>query len=74
MEGTPLNIVNPSIQIKSERRNEVMICIRIRLHCVQEKASERPTMTTILLMLNGNLVDFSEPSQPSFFANTKTPT
>lgn len=74
MEGTPLNIVDPSIQVQSEISDEVMKCIRIGLHCVQEKASERPTMTTILLMLNSDLVDFFEPSQPAYFTNTKTPT
>ncbi|XP_038893794.1 putative receptor-like protein kinase At4g00960 [Benincasa hispida] len=71
-EGTPLNIVDPSIEIQSEIRNEVVRCIHVGLLCIQEKVDERPKMTTVLLMLNDDLTDFPTPSQPSFFMNART--
>ncbi|KAG7019663.1 Cysteine-rich receptor-like protein kinase 29, partial [Cucurbita argyrosperma subsp. argyrosperma] len=73
-EGTALNIVDPCVEIRSEMmRNEATRCIQIGLLCIQEKVCERPTMGTILLLLNGDLADFPTPSQPSFFMNTKNP-
>ncbi|XP_038876627.1 cysteine-rich receptor-like protein kinase 29 isoform X2 [Benincasa hispida] len=71
-EGTPLNIVDPSIEVQREIRNKVTRCIHIGLLCIQEKVDERPKMTTVLLMLNGDLTNFPNPSQPSFFMNDRT--
>ncbi|KAL4012235.1 hypothetical protein IC575_029331 [Cucumis melo] len=71
-EGTPLNIVDPSIEIQKEVENEVTRIIHVGLLCIQEKVDERPKMTTVLLMVNGDLTDFPKPSQPSFFMNAST--
>ncbi|XP_022720840.1 cysteine-rich receptor-like protein kinase 10 [Durio zibethinus] len=53
-------------------RNVVIRCIQIGLLCVQEDPVDRPTMTTIVLMLNSYSVTLSLPNQPAFFLHNGT--
>ena len=53
-------------------RNEVIRCIQIGLLCVQEDPVDRPTMATIVLMLNSYSVTLPLPNQPAFFIHSKT--
>ena len=46
---------------------EMLRCIKIGLLCVQENVSERPSMTSVVLMLNGNLDPIPTPTQPASF-------
>ncbi|KAK7293108.1 hypothetical protein RJT34_15969 [Clitoria ternatea] len=41
-------------------------CIHIGLLCVQESASDRPTMATVISMLNSEIVDLPPPRKPAF--------
>ena len=45
--------------------NEVSRCIQIGLLCVQEHATDRPTMSTVVFML-GNDTHLPSPKQPAF--------
>ena len=45
--------------------NEVSRCIQIGLLCVQEHATDRPTMSTVVFML-GNDTPLPSPKQPAF--------
>ena len=45
--------------------NEVSRCIQIGLLCVQEHATDRPTMSTVVFML-GNDTTLPSPKQPAF--------
>ncbi|EXB50923.1 Cysteine-rich receptor-like protein kinase 25 [Morus notabilis] len=65
-EGTPLELLDPTIR-HSFPRNEVMRCIHMGLLCVQENPALRPTMATIVLMLNSYSVTLPVPQQPAFF-------
>ncbi|XP_029126520.1 putative receptor-like protein kinase At4g00960 [Cajanus cajan] len=69
-EGRAINIVDPSLN--SNSRNEMMRCIHIGLLCVQEKSSDRPTMATILLMLNSYSLSLPIPAEPAFYMNSRT--
>ncbi|AES63672.2 G-type lectin S-receptor-like Serine/Threonine-kinase [Medicago truncatula] len=44
----------------------ILRCIHIGLLCVQEIAKERPTMATVVSMLNSEIVKLPHPSQPAF--------
>jgi hypothetical protein len=44
---------------------EISRCIQIGLLCVQEHATDRPTMSTVVLML-GNGTPLPYPKQPAF--------
>ncbi|KAL6333812.1 hypothetical protein AAG906_028998 [Vitis piasezkii] len=52
-EDKALDIIDPSLE-KSYPTDEVLRCIQIGLLCVQESATDRPTMLTIIFMLGNN--------------------
>ncbi|XP_065877830.1 G-type lectin S-receptor-like serine/threonine-protein kinase At1g61370 [Euphorbia lathyris] len=53
--------------------SEVSRCVNIGLLCVQDHASERPTMASIVSMLSGEKTNLPEPKQPTFtFHNVPT--
>ncbi|EOY28547.1 Cysteine-rich RLK 29, putative isoform 1 [Theobroma cacao] len=53
-EGTALNLIDPTLRDGS--RNEMLRCIHIGLLCVQENVADRPTMATVVLMLNSSSI------------------
>ncbi|RZB43814.1 Cysteine-rich receptor-like protein kinase 8 [Glycine soja] len=69
-EQTAINIVDPSLNNNS--RNEMMRCIHIGLLCVQENLADRPTMATIMLMLDNYSLSLPIPAKPAFYMNSRT--
>ncbi|KAL2495140.1 G-type lectin S-receptor-like serine/threonine-protein kinase SD1-13 [Forsythia ovata] len=51
---------------KAESYGEMVRCIHIALLCVQEFSKDRPTISTVLAMLNWEIVDLPVPEQPVF--------
>ena len=51
-----------------------MRCVHIALLCVQENVAKRPTMNTIVLMLNSNSQSLPVPSEPAFLLRNSTGT
>ena len=45
----------------------MMKCMHIGLLCVQESVADRPTMASVVHMLNSDSVTLPEPSKPGFF-------
>ncbi|GLT30977.1 hypothetical protein SLA2020_057470 [Shorea laevis] len=71
-DGRPLELLDPILG-DSYARNEVIRCIQIGLLCVQEDPAERPTMATIVLMLNSySSVTLPLPNEPAFFPHSRT--
>ncbi|GKV19274.1 hypothetical protein SLEP1_g29560 [Rubroshorea leprosula] len=70
-DGRPLELLDPILG-DSYARNEVIRCIQIGLLCVQEDPAERPTMATIVLMLNSYSVTVPLPNEPAFFLHSRT--
>ncbi|KAL9456258.1 hypothetical protein AB3S75_005475 [Citrus x aurantiifolia] len=70
-DGTPLQLLDPNLT-DSYSRNEVIRCIHLGLLCVQEDLAERPSMATIVLMLNSYSVTLPSPQQPAFFIGSRT--
>ncbi|KAK2644349.1 hypothetical protein Ddye_019544, partial [Dipteronia dyeriana] len=65
-EGTTLNVIDSTLREGS--RNEMMKCIHIGLLCVQESVSDRPTMASVIHMLNSDSAGtLPAPSKPGFF-------
>ncbi|KAL4288961.1 hypothetical protein AHAS_Ahas19G0338500 [Arachis hypogaea] len=69
MEGRAANIIDPSLSNSAE--NEILRCIHIGLLCVQENLVERPTMASIVLMLNSSSLSLPVPMEPAFFAGSR---
>ncbi|GMJ14619.1 cysteine-rich RLK (RECEPTOR-like protein kinase) 29 [Hibiscus trionum] len=67
-QGTAMNLIDPTLRDGS--RNEMMRCIHVGLLCVQENVADRPTMATVILMLNSFSVSLPMPSQPAFFMHS----
>ncbi|KAF5206495.1 Cysteine-rich receptor-like protein kinase, partial [Thalictrum thalictroides] len=63
-EGTALELIEPSLEDRYSR-TEVMRCIHIGLLCVQEDMRIRPTMASIVLMLNSYSTTMPLPSAPA---------
>ncbi|KAH0941657.1 hypothetical protein HID58_001294, partial [Brassica napus] len=67
---TPLELVAPVI-VRNCQVNKVVRCIHIGLLCVQEDPANRPTLSTIVMMLSSNTVTLPVPKQPKFFAQSR---
>ncbi|TXG47131.1 hypothetical protein EZV62_026425 [Acer yangbiense] len=70
-DGTPMQLLDSTLT-DSYSRNEVIRCIHIGLLCVQEDPAVRPTMATVVLMLNSYSVTLALPQQPAFFYGNRT--
>ncbi|KAJ0081479.1 hypothetical protein Patl1_10997 [Pistacia atlantica] len=64
-EGTTTNLIDPTLSVGS--KNEMIRCIHIGLLCVQENVVDRPTMASVVVMLNSNSLSLQLPSEPAFF-------
>ncbi|KAF3680210.1 Cysteine-rich receptor-like protein kinase 25 [Capsicum annuum] len=71
--GTPLEILDPNIDTESYSRQEVIQCIHLGLLCVQEDVEQRPTIASVVLMLNSYSVTLPIPQQPPtyFFLSSR---
>ncbi|KAI3881251.1 hypothetical protein MKW92_003408 [Papaver armeniacum] len=66
--GSALELLDASFK-ENCSRSEVMRCIHIALLCVQHSIANRPTMTTVILMLNSNSVTLPTPTRPGYLAS-----
>ncbi|XP_030972920.1 cysteine-rich receptor-like protein kinase 10 [Quercus lobata] len=71
--GTSLELLDPTIR-DSYSEIEVNRCIHIALLCVQENPAERPTMDSIILMLNSDSVPMLSPQPPAVFLQSRAQT
>ncbi|XP_022142346.1 cysteine-rich receptor-like protein kinase 29 [Momordica charantia] len=70
MEGTVTNIIDPILARTCI--DEIVKCIHLGLLCVQENVASRPTMASVVLMLNSNSLTLPVPSRPGFFLQSNT--
>ncbi|KAL5713580.1 non-specific serine/threonine protein kinase [Ranunculus cassubicifolius] len=54
--------------LNSYSANEVIRCIHIGLLCVQDNLVDRPTMSSVVFMLNSSSVALETPSAPPFMS------
>ncbi|KAK3429145.1 hypothetical protein EUGRSUZ_E00548 [Eucalyptus grandis] len=47
-------------------------CINVGLLCTQERAKDRPSISTVISMINSEIVDLPRPKQPAFTARKIT--
>ncbi|XP_058072824.1 cysteine-rich receptor-like protein kinase 10 [Magnolia sinica] len=65
-EGKALELIDPLLA-RSNPASEVFRWIHIGLLCVQEDAADRPTMSSVILMLGSESMALPQPTQPGFF-------
>ncbi|KDP38977.1 hypothetical protein JCGZ_00734 [Jatropha curcas] len=64
-KGTPLELVDENIK-DSNTQSEVVRCINLALLCVQGRPEDRPTMSSVVVMLSSDN-PLAEPKQPGFY-------
>ncbi|WOG89932.1 hypothetical protein DCAR_0209173 [Daucus carota subsp. sativus] len=69
-EGKASNVIDPLLINNSESVREIIRCIHIGLLCVQEHVANRPTMASVVLMLNSFSLTLAVPTQPAFFMHS----
>ncbi|XP_054795174.1 G-type lectin S-receptor-like serine/threonine-protein kinase At1g11330 isoform X1 [Prosopis cineraria] len=60
-----ITFIDPEISA-ADFINEVRRCMHIGLLCVQELARDRPSMATVMSMLNSDIVNLPPPCHPAF--------
>ncbi|XP_039169846.1 putative receptor-like protein kinase At4g00960 [Eucalyptus grandis] len=65
-DSRPLEVLDPTIE-DSYSRDEVLRCLHMCLLCIQEDPAIRPTMATVVFMLNSNSINLPLPQHPAFF-------
>ncbi|XAR53750.1 Non-specific serine/threonine protein kinase [Bertholletia excelsa] len=65
-EGMASNLVDPILRNGSGSMQEMIRCIHIGLLCVQENVTNRPTMASVILMLNSSSLTLLAPSESAF--------
>ncbi|KAI5393057.1 cysteine-rich receptor-like protein kinase 44 isoform X1 [Lathyrus oleraceus] len=68
-EGVATNIIDPTLN--NDSRNEIMRCIHIGLLCVQENVASRPTMASVVVMLNSHSITLPIPLEPAFHMDVR---
>ncbi|XP_059623095.1 G-type lectin S-receptor-like serine/threonine-protein kinase B120 [Cornus florida] len=67
-----MEMIDPKIA-DSCCQNEVLRCIQVGMLCVQDMAFDRPTMSSVLLMLEGQSTSMQMPRRPSFTSMRRSP-
>lgn len=63
---TAMEIIDPYL-LGDSSQDEILRCLHIGLSCVQEDPKDRPTMSTISIMLDSNTIPSKAPSRPGFY-------
>ncbi|KAL8249233.1 hypothetical protein R6Q59_006101 [Mikania micrantha] len=64
---TAANIIDPILKIGTSSLRDIIRSIHIGLLCVQEKVVDRPTMASVILMLNSFSITLPVPTLPAIF-------
>ncbi|RDX66573.1 G-type lectin S-receptor-like serine/threonine-protein kinase, partial [Mucuna pruriens] len=65
VEERALELVDDNL-VDVATSSEILRCIHVGLLCVQHRPENRPSMSSVILMLNGGKL-FPEPGQPGFY-------
>ncbi|CAL5344663.1 unnamed protein product [Camellia sinensis] len=64
-EGKGLELIDPLLTVSCDL-DEFLRYMHIGLLCVQEDAYDRPTMSSVVVMLKNDIVTLSQPERPAF--------
>ncbi|KAI3958861.1 hypothetical protein MKX01_023537 [Papaver californicum] len=67
-KGLVMELLDSSLK-ENCSKNELMRCVHISLLCVQDNVADRPTMASIILMLDSNSVTLPIPTRPVYFVS-----
>ncbi|CAL5411021.1 unnamed protein product [Camellia sinensis] len=67
IEGNAIKLVDEKLETSTMLMSEVIKCIQIGLLCVQQRPEDRPTMSSVVLMLDNEGAMLPRPKQPGFY-------
>ncbi|XP_028113529.1 G-type lectin S-receptor-like serine/threonine-protein kinase At4g27290 [Camellia sinensis] len=67
IEGNAINLVDEKLETSTMLMSEVIKCIQIGLLCVQQRPTDRPTMSSVVSMLDNEGAMLPRPKQPGFY-------
>ncbi|KAG9141890.1 hypothetical protein Leryth_009262 [Lithospermum erythrorhizon] len=65
-EGNGIELIDPLLKKDSCPISQVLRCIQVGLLCVQQRPDDRPTMSSVLMMLDSETSLLPEPKRPGF--------
>ncbi|GLU23237.1 hypothetical protein SLE2022_392600 [Rubroshorea leprosula] len=65
-QGQEMQLIDPQL-VQSCVESEVLKCVHIGLLCVQKDPVDRPTMSSVILMLGSETITLPKPTEPAFF-------
>lgn len=68
-EGRPIELIDAWMRDYSQNLSEVLRCIHVSLLCVQQRPVDRPSMSSVVLMLSSENA-LPEPKTPGYFMET----
>jgi len=68
--GKVLELIDPILARASSKIMDITQCVHIGLLCVQENAEYRPSMHSVMLMLEGSSQSLPLPLKPAYFMGT----
>ncbi|CAN1239380.1 G-type lectin S-receptor-like serine/threonine-protein kinase At4g27290, partial [Linum grandiflorum] len=71
MEGRPIELAG-NVMDEPSIITEVVRCIHVGLLCVQQKPDDRPSMSSVVVMLSSDIL-LPQPKQPGFFTERNVP-
>ncbi|KAF5201201.1 Cysteine-rich receptor-like protein kinase [Thalictrum thalictroides] len=67
-EGTHSKFIDPTFLDGSSSMSNIVRCYHIGLLCVQEKVVDRPTIASVVNMVNNLTLTLQAPTEPAFFS------
>ncbi|XP_030493074.2 G-type lectin S-receptor-like serine/threonine-protein kinase At4g27290 [Cannabis sativa] len=69
-EGRAFDLIDVLLRDSCENLEEVVRCIHVGLLCVQQNLMDRPSMSSVVFMLENENVILPQPNRPGYFMDT----
>ena len=72
-QGMAIELLDSCLKDSDHNLQEVLRCIHVGLLCVQQRAADRPSMSSVFLMLSSDGHVLPYPNRPGYFVETESP-
>ena len=68
-----IELLDPCLRDSHYSLQEVLRCIHVGLLCAQQRAMNRPSMSSVVVMLGSDSHVLPHPQKPGYFTETESP-
>ena len=72
IEGSQFELIDVRLRESDHNLQQVLRCIHVGLLCVQQNPMDRPSMSSVVFMLESENVVLPQPKPPGYFMETDT--